>query len=181
METLKKLKVWWVPQVPMTSHFDVEVSSVAEGVKIMDVLAKYDAFQFDNNIKPDYSNAGGIIQLGDDGWEDWYDEETGEDTPEIYIENKGGLPMETWYRAQFERIDPVAELFGRIVCGKRLIRAETVALGIGPKCKAAKEKDEADFLELMDSWNREGDEDSYPCVKMSDINRLLEIIRRMEG
>jgi hypothetical protein len=38
-----KLKVWWVPQVPM-KPFYVNVSSVEEGVKIMDVLADYDDF-----------------------------------------------------------------------------------------------------------------------------------------
>lgn len=39
----KKLKVWWIPQVPM-KPYEVVVSNVAEAVKIMDVLAGYDAF-----------------------------------------------------------------------------------------------------------------------------------------
>ena len=54
-----QLRVWWIPQVP-GRPFHVPVSSVQEGVRIMDVLAKYDRFQFDNNIKPDYCNAGGL-------------------------------------------------------------------------------------------------------------------------
>lgn len=84
------LRVWWVPQVP-GKPFEVRVESVAEGVKIMDVLAKYDAFQFENNIKPDYCNAGGITRWCEDdgdgkpGWEDWYDEETGEDDPAEWL------------------------------------------------------------------------------------------------
>lgn len=90
-----KMRVWWIPQVPMKS-FNVEVDSVEEGVKIMDVLADYDAFQFENNIKPDYCNTGGIqffdttdTEDGPDGsWVDWWDEETGEDDPRQYLANK---------------------------------------------------------------------------------------------
>lgn len=54
-----QLRVWWIPQVPM-KPFYVYVDSIYEAVKIMDVLALYDAFQFINNIKPDYCNAGGV-------------------------------------------------------------------------------------------------------------------------
>jgi len=67
------------------------------------------------------------------------------------------------------------------VCGRRLADAESVFAGIGPKCKAAREKDEAEFLERMNGWNAEGDGDSYPCVKMSDINRMLGIIMRLKN
>jgi hypothetical protein len=74
--------------------FDVDVESVKEGAKILDVLADYDLFQLDNNIKPDYCNAGGLIMLDTDDKEDspegswcsWYDEETGIDDPSEYIE-----------------------------------------------------------------------------------------------
>jgi hypothetical protein len=77
----RKMKVWWIPQVPMKA-FEVEISSLEEGVKLMDVLADYDAFQFESNVKPDYCNAGGIQVLEDDGeWCDWFDDETGEDDP----------------------------------------------------------------------------------------------------
>lgn len=75
--------------------FKVEVGTVLEGVKIMQVLADYDAFQFDNNIKPDYSNAGGLQMFdpSDDtdspegSWVDWYDEESGEDDPVAFVES----------------------------------------------------------------------------------------------
>jgi len=87
----KKLQVWWIPQIPMKA-FNVDVSSVEEGVKIMAVLANYDIFQYENNIKPDYCNAGGLNQWSEDcdgegnaGWESWYDEETGEDDPAEYL------------------------------------------------------------------------------------------------
>jgi hypothetical protein len=76
--------------------FNVDVDSVAEGVKIMDVLAQYDLFQLENNIKPDYSNAGGLNMFdpddkedGPDGsWVSWYDEKTGEDDPHTWLEQQ---------------------------------------------------------------------------------------------
>jgi hypothetical protein len=87
------LSVWWVPQVPMKA-FRVPVSNLEIGVKVMDVLADYDKFQFDNKVKPDYCNAGGLNVWcadsdgeGTPGWEDWYDEETGEDDPRQYLES----------------------------------------------------------------------------------------------
>ena len=39
---------------------------------------------------------------------------------------------------------------------------------------------EQTFLRSMQRWNLEGDDKSYPCVTMGDINRLLEIIRRKD-
>lgn len=53
------LRVWWIPQIP-GEQFHVDVASLAEAKKMLDVLAQYDIFQFENNIKPDYCNAGGL-------------------------------------------------------------------------------------------------------------------------
>lgn len=87
-----KLKLWWIPQVPMKA-FEVEVASVEEGAKLLDVLANYDQFQLDNNVKPDYCNAGGLVMLEEDTgeWVDWYDEETGEDDPRAFVEAKASV------------------------------------------------------------------------------------------
>lgn len=54
-----EMRVWWIPQVP-GKPFNVEISTVDEGVKLCKVLADYDLFQYVNKIKPDYSNMGGI-------------------------------------------------------------------------------------------------------------------------
>lgn len=68
------LRVWWIPQVPM-KPFRVDVPSVEAGVLIMDALAEYDKFQFENRVKPDYCNAGGLEIFDADGeWTDWYHE-----------------------------------------------------------------------------------------------------------
>lgn len=68
------LKVWWIPQVP-GKPFEVSVSSVAEGAKLVKVLADYDLFQYKNKIKPDYCNAGGLVEFDGEYWSDWYSEE----------------------------------------------------------------------------------------------------------
>ncbi|PXX41121.1 MULTISPECIES: hypothetical protein [Burkholderia] len=77
---MSALQVWWIPQVPMKA-FTVPVASIEEAKKILTVLAAYDLFQYENNVKPDYCNAGGLSEYVDDagegepGWVDWYDEE----------------------------------------------------------------------------------------------------------
>lgn len=76
--------------------FKVDVDTVAEGVKLMRVLADYDIFQFENNVKPDYCNVGGLLMFDplDDTdspegtWVDWYDEETGEDDPVEFLKSQ---------------------------------------------------------------------------------------------
>lgn len=72
------LRVWWIPQVPMSPFF-VAVKSATEGWRLTDTLAAYDAFQFMNRIKPDYCNAGGLARFEDGEWcdVDEEDEEIG--------------------------------------------------------------------------------------------------------
>lgn len=68
------LKVWWKPQVPCQS-FDVLVETPREAKKLLAVLADYDLFQLQRRIKPDYCNAGGLMQMVDGEWLDWEDDE----------------------------------------------------------------------------------------------------------
>lgn len=93
MSTVQSLKLWWIPQVPMKA-FEVEIASLAEGVKLLDVLANYDIFQFENNVKPDYCNVGGIVMLEAESgeWVDWYDEATGEDDPRAFVAAQAETP-----------------------------------------------------------------------------------------
>lgn len=63
------LKVWWVPQVPMKA-FEYPVPSVEVGKHLVEALTRYDLFQFENRVKPDYCNAGGIL-VYENG--DWFD------------------------------------------------------------------------------------------------------------
>lgn len=66
-------RVWWIPQIP-GKPFEVPVESPEQGKWLCDVLADYDLFQYENRIKPDYANAGGVQQLDEDGWSDYDDE-----------------------------------------------------------------------------------------------------------
>ena len=73
---MAKLRVWWIPQVPMEAFY-VPVESPEEGQKVMNILATYDCFQYNHNVKPDYCNIGGLQQYDEDTgeWEDWlYDD-----------------------------------------------------------------------------------------------------------
>lgn len=90
----QKLRVWWIPQLPMDCFY-VDVKSIEEGVKILNVLADYDNFQFEHGVKPDYSNVGGLQVFDekdlndcpDGSWSDWCDPETGEDDPITWLDS----------------------------------------------------------------------------------------------
>ena len=68
------LQVWWIPQVPMSS-FNVPVTDIEQAIFVMDTLSDYDRFQFENRIKPDYCNAGGLNVWEAGEWCEWEDED----------------------------------------------------------------------------------------------------------
>ena len=69
----QKMRVWWCPQVGVVKeYFYIPVESVEEAKKIMDVLAYYDCYQMNQNIKGDYCNTGGL-EVWDEDDQDWYD------------------------------------------------------------------------------------------------------------
>ena len=74
------LRVWWIPQIP-SNPFHVAVDTPQEAKKLLTVLADYDLFQFENKIKPDYSNAGGleVYSTQDHEWSEWHDKATDDD------------------------------------------------------------------------------------------------------
>lgn len=65
------LRVWWIPQVPM-KPFHAHVASTGEAALVLKTLARYDLFQLENNIKPDFCNAGGLEVFEDGDWCEWY-------------------------------------------------------------------------------------------------------------
>ena len=67
------LRVWWIPQVPMKSFYQ-DVKTIIEGKLVLETLAIYDLFQSENNIKPDFSNTGGLQIFNRNEWEDIVDE-----------------------------------------------------------------------------------------------------------
>lgn len=84
MDKKIKMRVWWMPQVGANATFYIPVKSVEEARKYMDILAAYDAFQYNHHIKPDYCNIGGL-QVWDENEKDWCDWH-GEGTNDCYDE-----------------------------------------------------------------------------------------------
>ena len=87
-DKIGQLRAWHCPQIPC-KPFYVYVESPQDAQRVLQVLAKYDLFQLENKIKPDFRNAGGLEVYTDDcdgegtaGWSEWYDEETGDDIDE---------------------------------------------------------------------------------------------------
>lgn len=71
-----ELRALHIPQIPGKS-FEVQVASITEGREVLDVLAYYDLFQFENHIKPDYANMGTLVRYveKDKDWEEVDDED----------------------------------------------------------------------------------------------------------
>jgi len=65
------LRVWHIPQMPCTP-FLVTVKTVEEAMLILNTLWDYDTFQFENKIKPDYSNVSGLEVYENGEWCEWH-------------------------------------------------------------------------------------------------------------
>jgi hypothetical protein len=80
-----ELRVWWIPQVPMPP-FHHSVPTLQAAKLLCEALAQYDLFQFENRIKPDYSNEGGAswrhAELTEGEWYD-FDPEDPDDYAEV--------------------------------------------------------------------------------------------------
>jgi Superinfection exclusion gene product 17 len=76
-----EIRIWWIPQVPM-KPFYFPVPTVQAAKMLCNALAQYDLFQYKNNIKPDYDNAGGASwrhpKLTDGEWYDFDPEDDAE-------------------------------------------------------------------------------------------------------
>lgn len=70
MSVSEKLRVCHIPQVGDNSVFIVPVESIVEAQKVMVILAGYDLFQLEHNIKPDYTSAC-WLEMWDEDRKDW--------------------------------------------------------------------------------------------------------------
>lgn len=104
-----KLRVWWIPQVGSSCDtFYIPVQSVEEGKKVMDMLAAYDMFQLQNNIKPDFCNTGGLQMLVDGEWENWCletEDDYYEDIDEYCEQCSASEELKKFSTALFEQIN----------------------------------------------------------------------------
>lgn len=67
---MSKLRVCHIPQLGVDATFKVEVNSVVEAKKVMDLLSCYDLFQLEHKIKPDFSNIC-MLQQWNEEEQDW--------------------------------------------------------------------------------------------------------------
>lgn len=96
----QKMRVWWISTG--SEAFYIPVNSIEEARKIMDVLAYYDCFLMNQEVRGDYANCGGLEVWDEEEqeWNDWYfeDEITYYDDVDEYIENVS--PMKDKLEAQ---------------------------------------------------------------------------------
>lgn len=69
------LRIAHCPQVGRCGWFYHPVGSVEEGKLLMDALAFYDLFQYNNNIKGDYCNTTTLEVFEDGEWLTWVNED----------------------------------------------------------------------------------------------------------
>ena len=106
---MSNLRVWWVPQIPM-KLFYVPVNTVEEGKKVLDILAAYDAFQLENNVKPDYCNTGGLEMFSEEEneWNDWFIETENDyfnDVDKYCEQCEKAEELKSFSKELFEQID----------------------------------------------------------------------------
>lgn len=71
-----KFRVCHQPQLGHDKVFVQSVESIELGRFLIDILAAYDVFQFENRFKPDYSSNSWLERsFGEAGWEEVDDEE----------------------------------------------------------------------------------------------------------
>lgn len=93
---MAKLRVWHIPQAPM-QPFYVDVESVDEAIKALNILSDYDRFQYENHVKPDYCNMQGLEKWCEEDQE-WYE-----------WENKDGLDIREVMRDRLNDCDGVSK------------------------------------------------------------------------
>lgn len=94
------LKVWWIPQIPGTP-FEVPVRSLEEAAFLITTLADYDLFQLEQNIKPDYSNVGGLMRFENGEWFD-YENEDGYSIDQLIADGHIAVPKIQRPKSQIE-------------------------------------------------------------------------------
>lgn len=105
---MKKLRVWWISQVGSDGVFYVPVKDVIEAKKTMDILAAYDEFQFENNIKGDFCNVGGLQMYDEENevWVDWFLETEDDyfDNVDEYVESLSLKDVEEFARDLYSQV-----------------------------------------------------------------------------
>lgn len=71
---MSKLRIWYNPQVP-GKPFLKEVADLKEAKLVANTLIEFSTFEFENNIKPDYSDVIDLEMFEDGEWVSWADDD----------------------------------------------------------------------------------------------------------
>jgi hypothetical protein len=73
---MTNLRVWWKSTFPGTAFY-FSVASLLEAKILLTALPEYDWFLYDNHLRGNYSNCGGLQMWNESTqeWEEWWDEE----------------------------------------------------------------------------------------------------------
>lgn len=82
MENATRFKIFYIPQFPMPA-FEREYEDFETAKEVLNAIINFSIFEYDNNVKPDYSDVAGISYWDDEAdegyeWED-VDEELWEE------------------------------------------------------------------------------------------------------
>lgn len=78
------LKVWYIPQIPMKA-FERIVPDLPTAKIVLEVLSKFSYFEFENRVKLDYADAGGIARMEAGEWWDVDEEELESVRPDAQV------------------------------------------------------------------------------------------------
>ena len=71
MENATRFKIFYIPQVPMPA-FEREYEDFETAKEVLNAIINFSIFEFDNNVKPDYSDVAGI-SFWEEAEQDWED------------------------------------------------------------------------------------------------------------
>lgn len=76
-ESSLQFRVWHNCQIGKVNNFYTKVNSIEEAWNMINTLAQYDIFQYENRIKPDYCNSNGLEYFDEEenDWLEWYDDD----------------------------------------------------------------------------------------------------------
>lgn len=64
-------RFWYIPQIPMKAY-EREFKTLEEAKTALDMVIEFSTFEFENNVKGAYSDAGGVSEFNpfDGEWDD---------------------------------------------------------------------------------------------------------------
>lgn len=71
MENATRFKIFYIPQVPMPA-FEREYEDFETAKEVLNAIINFSFFEYDNNVKPDYSDVAGI-SYWEEAEQDWED------------------------------------------------------------------------------------------------------------